>query len=297
MPKVSIVVSGGSSKGAYQIVFFNALKKCGLVSSIEAVSATSIGTINAYAFLTNKIDLAEQLWLNLNVNGIWNFKSKIKNENFLTNSLSKLISENDYIYCDFYATLSEMSTMSAQYFNLKGKINPLKKKILETSISIPLLTFPPFQQKDKIYFDGGVTDNIPITPIIDKKHDILFIVHFTPEYTIKSISTTLETDVIYINMSQSEKFKKGNFNFKREQVQEMIKEGERYTLLKINEYLLQKQQNTTYKRDINYYYFSGASLLELLNRLLRIDKVKRILYIRNIKRKYKNLKEWCQRWN
>lgn len=86
-------------------------------------------------------------------------------------------------------------------------------------------------------------------------------------------------------MSQSDKFKKGNFNFKREQVQEMIEEGERYTLLKINEYLLHQQQKTIYKRDINYYYFSGASLLALLNRLLRIDKVKRILYIRNIKRK------------
>lgn len=295
MPKVSIVVSGGSSKGAYQIGFFNALKKSGLASSIEAISATSIGTINAYAFLTNKIDLAEQLWLNLNVNGIWNFKSKIKNEKFLTNSLSKLISENDYIYCDFYVTLSEMSTMSAQYFNLKGKINPLKEKILETSISIPLLTFPPFQQKDKIYFDGGVTDNIPTTPIINKKHDILFIVHFTPECTIIPIPTILQADVIYINMSQSDKFKKGNFNFKREQVQEMIEEGERYTLLKINEYLLHQQQKTIYKRDINYYYFSGANLLALLNRLLRIDNVKRILYIRNIKRKYKNLKKWCRK--
>lgn len=147
MPKVSIVVSGGSSKGAYQIGFFNALKKCGLVSSIEAVSATSIGTINAYAFLTNKIDLAEQLWLNLNVNGIWNFKSKIKNENFLTNSLSKLISENDYIYCDFYATLSEMSTMSAQYFNLKGKINPLKKKDFRNIHIHSTINLPTFSTK------------------------------------------------------------------------------------------------------------------------------------------------------
>lgn len=291
MPKISIVVSGGSSKGAYQIGFFKALQKSGLASSVEAISATSIGTINAYAFLTNKLDLAERLWLSFNVNGIWKFRNKIKNENFLHHSFSQLIHEHDSIPCDFYVTLSEISTMCAHYFNLKGEINPFKKKIIETSVSIPLLTFTPFQQKDKIYIDGGITDNIHVSPIINKKHDILFIVHFMPELPTSFSSLATDSDIVYINMSQSENFKTGNFNYRQEQVKEMIEEGEKYSLIKINEYIQNKKPHkSTKKIDFKYYYFSGARLLTVLNYFLQFNKEARILYIKKAKLTYKKLK-------
>lgn len=297
MQRVSIVVSGGSSKGAYQIGFFKALKSCGFSFCIGSVSATSIGVINAYAYLTDKLDLAEQLWLSLNINGIWKFRNIVKNKNFLVDSFAQLIQVDDFISCDFYVTLSEMSTMTAQYFNLKGKMNPFKKKIMETSVSIPLLTFSPLQCNDKIYFDGGVTDNIPVAPILDKKFDILFVVHFTPEYHIEHNVQVPNADVIYIDMSQSRSFKQGNFNFGREQVEDMIKDGERYTLQMISEYSSRRQQNYLNKQSLSYYYFSGARLLSFLNYLFRFNKGKRVVLIRNIKYVFRKLYRMCYRYD
>ncbi len=291
MQKINIVISGGSSKGAYQIGFFKALIKSGLSPFVETISATSIGAINTYAFIEQKLDLAEQLWLSLDANGIWEFRSKIKEKDFLAKSFSRLINVDDYVPYDFYITLSEMSTMTAQYFNLKGKMSHTKKRLLETTISIPLLTTSPLQHNGKLYFDGGVTSNIPFNPIADKKQDIIFIVHFTPEYQIKQEITSKGTDIIYINMSKSKNFMKGNFNFKREQVKGMIEEGERYTLQVINEYFSRKRDEPyeKYSKD-TYYYFSGARLLSILNTLLEIEKNKRILYIAKTKLIYDKLK-------
>lgn len=282
MQKISIVISGGSSKGAYQIGFFKALAKSGLSPFVQSVSATSIGAINAYAFLENRLDLETQLWLGLDLNGIWKFRSKIKD--FLATSFSRLINATDYIPCDFYITLSEMSTMTAEYFNMKGKMSPSKKGLLEATISIPLLTTSPLQHNGKLYFDGGVTDNIPIAPIVDKKQDILFIVHFTPDYQIKQETLRKEAEIVYIDMSKSEEFMKGNFNFKHKQVKRMIEEGERYSLQIINEYFSQKKDEQINNAKKNaYYYFSGARLLAILNGILQIEKNKRVLYITKAK--------------
>lgn len=286
MQKIGLVISGGSSKGAYQIGFFKAFTKSGLAPAVNAVSATSIGVINTYAFLTGKLEQAEELWTNLAFNGIWNLRKKIKEENILYDSFSRLITSTDKIPCDFYITLSEMSTMTAQYFNLHGKVNAEQEKLLYATVSIPLLTAPPLQHNGKIYFDGGVTDNIPLTPLIHADLDTIFVVHFTPEYQVKEEKFKNDTQIININMSQCNHFIKGNFNFQKEQVRQMIDEGENYTRQTIDNYLLQhydKKAAASHAGYDLYSYLSGARMLEVLNKALDIGKDKRAWCIEKIK--------------
>ncbi len=61
MPNIGICFSGGIAKGAFQIGFCKALLNYINPDDISAVSASSIGSWNAAAFLTNNIDFAEQL--------------------------------------------------------------------------------------------------------------------------------------------------------------------------------------------------------------------------------------------
>lgn len=175
-----------------------------------------------------------------------------------------------------------MSTMTAHYFNLKGKMNNEKKKLLKTTISIPLLTSAPLHYNNKIYFDGGVTDNIPYSPIKKKKSDIVFIVHFTPGYQIPVDDTK---KIIEVNFGNSKHFIKGNFNYQQNQVRYMIEEGERFTLQIIDEYISDFQSSSTNRtvKDF-YYYLSGARLLSILNHILKIGKDKRMLFIRYLKK-------------
>lgn len=284
MQSIGIIISGGSSKGAYQIGFFKALMKYDIFSDIKTVSATSIGAINAYAFLCGKLELAERLWKSIDVNGIWNFRRKIKENNFLQNSFAYLIDENDFIKQDFYITLSEMSTMTPQYFNLKGKMSKEKVALAKATIAIPLLTGQALKHNDKYYFDGGVTNNIPFEPVLNKNPDISIIVHFTPEYKIKPDITNEDTQIIYIDMTQIKGFLKGNFNFQHEHILQMMQDGQAYTEQILDEFFKKKKTHSKNAPRNFYYYLSAGRLLSILNAILMFEKNKRILLVSKIKK-------------
>lgn len=284
MQTIGIIISGGSSKGAYQIGFFKALMKYGIYTDIQSISATSIGAVNAYAFLCRKLELAEELWQHINANGIWNFRKKIKENNFLQYCFERLIDEKDYIFKNFYITLSEMSTMTSQYFNLKGEMTRDKVALVKATIAIPMLTGQALKYNEKYYFDGGVTNNIPFEPIIDKKQDIIIIVHFTPEYRIKQEYLSTDTQVIYIDMTQIKGFMKGNFNFQHEHIEQMIQDGKEYTEQILDDFFMQRKKHSKNTPRNIYYYLSAGRLLSILNTILKFEKNKRILFVKRIKK-------------
>lgn len=286
---ISIIISGGSSKGAYQIGFFKALEKYGISTKIQAISATSIGVINAYAFLCGKLELAEKLWQSINADGIWDFRKKIKEYNLLQNCFNNLINEKDCITQNFYITLSEMSTMTPQYFNLKGEITKNKISLLKASIAIPMLTAQPLKYNEKYYFDGGVTNNIPFEPITNKKQDIIIIVHFTPGYRIKQEFFDTDVEIIYIDMTQIRGFLKGHFNFQQDHINQMIQDGQRFTEQRLNEFFKKEKAPSQSISKNFYYYLSAGRLLSILNTILMFEKNKRILLIKSIKRIMKGL--------
>ena len=279
---IGLIISGGSSKGAYQIGFFKALKRyCDSTKvCIQSVSATSIGAINAYAFISDKLDMVENIWLNMNSYGIWKFRRKVREENFLQNRFDCLINEQDYIPCDFFITLSEMSTMTPRHFNLRGAMNTDKIALTKATITIPMLTGQPLKYKDKFYFDGGVTNNIPFEPILNSKLDLVIVLHFTPEYRIKPTELPSSTPIVYFDMTRIEGFIKGNFNFRQEDIRQMIKDGELYSTQILEEYFNERMSHSLSLSKDSYYYLSAGRLLNVLNRILMIGKSKRVLFIK-----------------
>ena len=62
--QVGIVFSGGMAKGSYEIGVMKAFQKQKLLQ-VAGISAASIGTLNAYAWLCEKLSDAEQIWQNI----------------------------------------------------------------------------------------------------------------------------------------------------------------------------------------------------------------------------------------
>ena len=50
MKKIGLAFSGGGGKGPYQIGVWRAMQELGLADSINAVSGTSVGALNAVLF-------------------------------------------------------------------------------------------------------------------------------------------------------------------------------------------------------------------------------------------------------
>ena len=67
--KRAIVLSGGGSKGAYQIGVWKALRK--LKIKYDIVTGTSIGSVNGIMMVQNEYHKASFLWKNIGFNDIF----------------------------------------------------------------------------------------------------------------------------------------------------------------------------------------------------------------------------------
>ena len=62
MGGIGLVFAGGGGKGAYQVGVWQALRDCGLESSVTAVSGTSIGALNGAFFVQGDLERAKDAW-------------------------------------------------------------------------------------------------------------------------------------------------------------------------------------------------------------------------------------------
>jgi len=62
MENISLVLSGGGARGAYQIGAWSALREMGLESQINVITGSSIGAINGALMAQGDYDLALELW-------------------------------------------------------------------------------------------------------------------------------------------------------------------------------------------------------------------------------------------
>ena len=70
--KRAIVLSGGGSKGAYQIGVWKALRKMKI--KYDIVTGTSIGSVNGIMMVQKEYHKAKYLWDNISYDDIFNVK-------------------------------------------------------------------------------------------------------------------------------------------------------------------------------------------------------------------------------
>lgn len=187
--KRAIVLSGGGSKGAYQIGVWKALRR--LRISYNIVTGTSVGALNA-ALMTQKTYFkALWLWYNLDFKNVVDveivddfktkdgkkaiFKTYFKNAinggmtiTNLENTISKAIDVDK-----IYNSNVDLGIVTIQLKNLKPILltkSKIKKDKLVDYLIASASCFPAFKKKDienLSYIDGGMYDNLPINLAID----------------------------------------------------------------------------------------------------------------------------------
>lgn len=175
--KYGLVLSGGAVRGFAHLGAIKALHDNGIEP--EVISGTSAGAIvgvfYADGFSPDEIfhifsekKLFEYMKLIFKRNGLLDI-SKLK-----TVLSSHLHAKTfDQLQKELYVTVTNFESGKAEYLN-QGK---LAESVIGSS-SIPVL-FKPLKYNNKIYVDGGLTDNMPLTPIIDLCNKIIG-VHVNP---------------------------------------------------------------------------------------------------------------------
>lgn len=189
MEKLGLVLSGGGSKGAYEIGVYKALRRMHI--KIDIVTGTSIGAVNGIFIAQKDLRGALKYWKRLN------FSSMYREEDFppmKDPALSK-------VYAQYVKTfvneggmdVSKMKVMFDAYFkpfrffrsdinygvvtfNLSKKKPVIKQKkdltskntkdyVLASASCYP--AFKPYIIDNELYIDGGYYDNIPINLAIE----------------------------------------------------------------------------------------------------------------------------------
>ena len=191
----ALVLSGGGSKGAYQIGVWKALKKLNI--KFDIVTGTSSGAINGALITQNTYFRALRVWKSLNYKNIFgdefnntsdiNKLYKIFAKNFISdggtevNELHELINKN-LVKWKFYNSKINYGLVTFNLTNRKP-IELVKKDIPKDKLGEYILAsascFPAFKKMEidgKDYIDGGYYDNVPINLAIKMGADEAIVV-------------------------------------------------------------------------------------------------------------------------
>lgn len=206
--KLGVCLSGGGARGGYQIGALKALDEIGILNKVDAFSGTSIGAANAAVVASKGLKAAEDVWLNMPKNNMprnkVNGKSRVGLPNVDQGYFSMEVFEKVLLDAVDYAALAKREVyvtvsqgghsdkglfelvkssynhyfkkdLQVQYMDLKELDEYLVHRSIMASCAIPVV-FSPVKIGGTKYYDGGVFDRVPITPLIDAGCDEIIII-------------------------------------------------------------------------------------------------------------------------
>jgi len=222
MPNVGLVLSGGFAKGAYQVGVLKALNNYFSPDQITCISASSIGVLNAYAFVQNRLDYAEEIWRNQKFEGINAFIQAYIRSSYLSDAISYLAKKHTPFPSQLYTSLINVTQRKLNYVNLKDISPEQIENYLQASISLPVLSKIPEISGNKLC-DGAPVDNIPIQPLMKHPLDYAIVVHFdTSNYIFEN--KYFDSKIIKINFMDSSIIR-DSLAFDKDSISYMIKTG------------------------------------------------------------------------
>lgn len=198
MKKTALVLSGGGSRGAYEIGVWKALKELDI--KIDMVFGTSVGSINSALVAQGDLDAAEKLWYELETNMVfdlsdddYSFKDSMEKINIGGMSADEVFGYAKEIVLHGGAGTSGLASLMDTYFD-EGKVRSSGMDYGLVTTRFPSMTgaflhaddipngqlanyvmasascFPAVRKctiGDESYIDGGYSDNLPVEMAMD----------------------------------------------------------------------------------------------------------------------------------
>lgn len=246
-----LVLSGGGTKGAYQVGVWKALQELGI--NIKAIVGASIGALNGALFLQDDFNSVVKMYENIKIDDIMKVNGVDSNKNiFDVSNIFNLATDYTKQKGIDNAPLREMIK---QYINMdklynsdidfglvtysvknKTALQKFKNEIPKEQMEEYLLAsscFPIFKPQvidGEEYFDGGLYDNSPSNMLIEKGYKNIIIADIEG---IGFSKKTVNKDVYVKVLSPSEDIG-GTFEFNHERILNNIKLGYLDTMRSFN---------------------------------------------------------------
>ncbi len=193
--KIGLVLAGGGGKGGYQLGVWRYLEEIGLTKKISVISGISVGGLNAVLFSLCDYEMAEWIWTTQLEGNILDRKSKKKKGRalFSRDGLQKIIDANVnldklsslkrkiYVTCSYWDFLRPKPKPKS--FCLNGYNKKMIIRLLCATSAIPVV-FRHEKINGSNYYDGFLSDNVPLKPLIDEGCTDAIIVNLNRNYHI-----------------------------------------------------------------------------------------------------------------
>lgn len=228
---IGIVLAGGMSKGAYEIGCIQAISEYFGRENIKCVSASSIGALVSYAFISNQTDLLVQELKEMDIKQSGKFFPALSGNPVLNLKMREMVRDVDVSWPHMYATIWNFTERRVDYIPFHTLSREATQNYLSAAVAIPLFN-KGIRLNDCTLFDGAFIDNIPVYPLTKEELDYIFCIYFDPQnYLFEEKS--FDEKIIKLNQFPSEK-RWDNFVFDPERVDGMVEFGYRYTTDKID---------------------------------------------------------------
>lgn len=276
---VGIVFSGGFAKGAYEIGFCKAILEYINKESIKVVSGASIGALNAYGFINNKLDYLCDIWKNLDFKSAKEFFVKQNKRDIVYEYIDELVNNEDLTNNNpCYINYIKVPNISLCYENVNNEDKEIQKSLLKASISVPTLYKPVFV-KENFYVDGAFLDNTPITPLKNKNLDLIFVLRF--DHSSESYEKFNTNATVIEIVFEDDKKLKDYFNFNKHLTKKLIKDGYKQSKIILDkvfecgndlEHIKSIAKMVNKESEKNIIPRSGEEVVHKMNKLSRIFK-------------------------
>ena len=247
---IGLVLSGGMAKGAYQIGALRALNNFIPLKEIKYMSCASIGVLNGYAYATENLDRAEQMWQSICSKDTRLVISQILRSSMLQQNIVNLYDSEKPISSAFYCSLLDLNHRNIVYKDLSTVDSNQISLYLKASVAMPVYNRS-VQLDNTSYFDGAMIDNIPVYPLLKHNLDYIICIYFD-DTCYKFENTYFDNKIIKITFP-CESVLKQSVIFKQDSIDDMIKSGYDKTMYLLKAVFSEGYENLEYiYRTIDY---------------------------------------------
>lgn len=221
MKKVGLLLSGGISKGAYQIGALEAVTEYFDPGDFCCVSASSIGVLNTYSFITGNLSGAKGIWNSINPNGENTHLPAMLRSDFLQETIMSII-RKEPLAIPFYMPLWNIKKGSVLYSDISRFKPGMMYTYMRAGVAMPIYNRG-VEIDGATYYDGGLIDNIPIYPVSSFDMDYIICMYFDKcNYIFESYD--FDKKVIKINFP-SDRSILDSFRFNHAMINRMMIDG------------------------------------------------------------------------
>jgi NTE family protein len=194
--KIGLALSGGGARGMAHLGVIKALEELGV--SIAEISGTSAGSIAGAFYCSGYrpdeiLDIITKTGFLKSVRPAWAWTGLLSLDGFKT-VMHQYMPHNSFekLKLPLTVTATEIRLGKAEYFN-SGELIPA----VIASATIPAL-FNPIALNGNVYVDGGIIDNLPVTPLLGN-NDFIVGSHCSPvaeRFDMKSVKDITERSLL-----------------------------------------------------------------------------------------------------